>query len=131
MLEDRPGAHFEQLGQAVQRAALDPHPIQLPRLVLQRADQLDGDHYEILTPAAEALAGKHPPAATLLLRAMIDFSLTQARSTRYRHATRHLMECESLASSIADFAPFETHEAYADRLKREHGRKSSFWSGAS
>jgi hypothetical protein len=101
------------------------------RLVLQRADQLDGDHYEILTPAAEALAGKHPLAATLLLRAMIDFSLTQARSTRNRHATRHLMECESLASSIADFAPFETHEAYAARLKREHGRKSSFWSDTS
>lgn len=101
------------------------------KLALQRADQLDGDHYEILTSAAEALAGKHPLAATLLLRAMIDFSLTQGRSTRYRHATRHLMECESLASSIADFAPFETHEAYAARLRREHGRKSSFWSNAS
>jgi len=97
------------------------------KLVLQRADQLDGDHYEILTPAAEALAGKQPLAATLLLRAMIDFALKQARATRYRHATRHLMECESLASSIADFAPFETHEAYAARLKREHGRKSAFW----
>jgi hypothetical protein len=101
------------------------------RLVLQRVNELDGDHYEILTPAAEALAGKHPLAATLLLRAMIDFSLTQARSTRYRHAMRHLIECESLASSIADFAPFETHEVYAARLKQEHGRKSSFWSGAS
>jgi len=98
------------------------------KLVLNRADQIDGDHYEIMTPAAEKLAGKHPLAATLLLRAMIDFSLTQARSTRYRHAARHLMECESLASSIEDFASFETHEAYANRLKREHGRKSSFWS---
>ena len=92
-------------------------------------NKLDALH-EILTPAAEKLAGTHPLAATLLLRAMIDFSLTQARSTRYRHAARHLMECESLASSIAHFAPFETHEVYAARLKREHGRKSSFWSGA-
>jgi hypothetical protein len=34
--------------------------------VLQRVDQLEGDHYEILTPAAEALAGEHPLAATLV-----------------------------------------------------------------
>lgn len=98
------------------------------KLVIQRAADLDGDHYEILTPAANALAGKHPVAATLLLRAMVEFSLTQSRSSRYRHATRHFMECASLASSIGDFGSFETHETYADRLKAEHGRKSSFWS---
>jgi hypothetical protein len=46
---------------------------------MQRAADLDGDHYEILTPAANALAGKHPLSATLVLRAMIDFSLTQSR----------------------------------------------------
>jgi hypothetical protein len=44
-------------------------------LALQRADELDGDHYEILTAAADALAAKHPLAATLTLRAMIDFCL--------------------------------------------------------
>ena len=53
-------------------------------LVLQRADELDGDHYEVLTPAAEALAAKNPLAATVVLRAMIDFSLRNARSSRYR-----------------------------------------------
>ena len=97
-------------------------------LVIRRAGELDGDHYEILTPAADALAGKHPIAATLVLRAMIDFSLTQSRSSRYRHAARHLMECTSLAPSIPDFGAFETHEAYAARLRGAHGRKSSFWS---
>ncbi len=97
-------------------------------LVVNRAGELDGDHYEILTPAAQALAGKHPLAATLVLRAMISFSLTKGRSSRYRHAARHLMECESLDSAIQDFGAFETHEAYTDRLRGEHGRKSSFWS---
>jgi hypothetical protein len=97
-------------------------------LVIQRAAELDGDHYEILSPAADALAGKHPLAATLVLRAMIEFSLTQSRSSRYRHAARHLMECASLASSIQDFGAFETHNTYAARLKAEHGKKSSFWS---
>jgi len=98
------------------------------KLVMERASELDGDHYEILTPAANALAGKHPLAATLVLRAMTDFSLTQSRSSRYRHAARHLMECGSLASSILDFGRSETHEAYVARLKAAHGRKSSFWS---
>src|SRR6202047_1000345 len=41
-------------------------------LVLQRSGELDGDHYEILTRAADALAGKHPLAATMVLRAMFD-----------------------------------------------------------
>jgi hypothetical protein len=88
----------------------------------------DGNHYEILTPAAEALAGKHPLAAMLVLRAMVDFSLRNNRSGRYRHAARHLLECSSLASAIEDFGRFEPHDAYEARLRREHERKSSFWS---
>ncbi len=98
------------------------------RLVTRRAAELDGDHYEILAPAADALAAKHPLAATLALRAMIAFTLTKARSSRYRHAARHFMECESLAAAIKEFGAFETHAAYAVRLKAEHGRKSGFWS---
>jgi DNA-directed RNA polymerase specialized sigma24 family protein len=38
---------------------------------------LDGDHYEILTPAADALIGEYPLAATMVLRAMIDFFAEQ------------------------------------------------------
>ncbi len=98
------------------------------RIVIQRAGELDGDPYEILTPSAVALAGKYPLAATLVLRAMIDFSLTHARSSRYKHAARHLVECASLASTIQDFGTFEAHDAYVDRLRYEHPRKSSFWS---
>ena len=67
-------------------------------------------------------------AATLVLRAMIDFSLTKSRSGRYRHAARHLMACVSLAPSIPDFGTFETHEIYVAKLKAEHGKKTSFWS---
>ncbi len=96
-------------------------------VVITRAGELDGDHYEVLGPAADALAGKHPLAATLALRAMIDFALTHSRSSRYRHAARHLLECESLASSVPDWGAFEPHQAYAARLQAQHGRKSSFW----
>lgn len=98
------------------------------KLVMERAADLNGDHYEILNPAAEALAAGHPLAATLLLRAMIDFSLTHARSSRYRHAARHLLDCSGLASSIRDFGTFPFHDAYVAKLRAEHGRKASFWS---
>ena len=96
-------------------------------LVLERSGELDGDHYEVLTAAANALAGNHPLAATMVLRSMIDFSLRKARSSRYRHAARHLLDCSGLASAIKDFGSFERHDAYEARLRREHGKKSSFW----
>lgn len=97
------------------------------RLVIDRADELDGDRYEILTPAAEALASRSPLAATLLLRAMIDFTLEQARSTRYKHAVRHLEECARLAPAIDDFGGFEVHVDYDARLRDRHHRKTSFY----
>ena len=119
---------YKGLLQALSFLASWPALDRAANLVINRSEELHGDHYEILTPAANALAGKHPLAATLLLRAMIDFSLDQGRSSRYRHASRHLMDCASLALSIPDFGKFETHEAFVARLRAQHGKKSSFWS---
>ena len=96
-------------------------------LVLARRDEIDGDRYDVLTPAAEALVERHPLAATIILRAMVDFTLMRARATRYRHAARHLATCAALAESIEAFEGIENHEAYVSRLKREHGRKHGFW----
>ncbi|WP_414476420.1 DUF6880 family protein [Microvirga sp. M2] len=112
------------LGFLVTWPALD----QAAHLVLARADELNGDFYEILAPAAAALEAKHPLAATLLRRALIDFTLERTRTKRYQHAARHLEECENLADQIGDFGRFEAHDVYVRRLKAEHGRKSSFWS---
>ncbi len=95
--------------------------------MLRRAKELNGDHYEILSPAADTPAGKYPLAATLLRRAMIDFALKQNRVKRYQHAARHLAECDSLLAAIGDFGSFESHERYSASLKNEHGRKASFW----
>jgi hypothetical protein len=98
------------------------------KLVEKRAHDLDGDRYEILTPVAESLAGKQPLAATLALRAMIEFALDKSRSSRYKHAARHLLECASLAATVADFGRHETHEVFVARMRNKHGKKSSFWS---
>lgn len=98
------------------------------RLVVDRRTELDGDLYELMTPAADMLAEKYPLAATLVLRAMIDFTLDRARSSRYRHAARHLAECRSLAARIDDFGKLPSHDAYLAGLRQEHGGKSGFWS---
>lgn len=119
---------FSEVHQALAFLVSWPALEKAASLVLARANELNGDHYEILSPAADALAGKHPLAATLLLRAMIDFALKHNRVKRYRHAARHLAECGSLAKAVRDFSNFEPHERYATRLKHEHGRKTSFWS---
>lgn len=73
------------------------------------------------------LAGKHPLAATLLYRAMIDFTLNEARAKRYRHAARHLLECESLAHQITDYGDLAPHKDYLALLRTRHARKSGFW----
>ena len=96
-------------------------------MVQQRFSDLDGDHYEVLTLAAEALSARFPLAASLALRAMIDFTLNAGKSSRYQHAARHLAECDALASQIEDFGTVEPRNSYVERLKKEHGKKSGFW----
>ena len=96
-------------------------------LVIEEAGGLAGAFHEVLIPAADALAARHPLAATLVLRAMIDFTLGQRESARYKHAARHLLDCSSLSPAIQDFGTFETHEAYEARLRREYAREPSFW----
>ena len=96
--------------------------------LVDRHAEINGDHNEFLVPAAEATSERHPLAATLALRAMIDFTLSKARSKRYGYAAQHLAECAALADRIEDFGELETHVAYLARLKSLHGRKYGFWS---
>jgi hypothetical protein len=98
------------------------------RVVDARINEINGDLYELLDPAASALEGKYPLAAVLLRRHLIDFTLRKARSTRYRHAVRHVREIESQQSDIKDYGRHESHAEFMARLKREHPRKPAFWS---
>jgi hypothetical protein len=96
-------------------------------LVLARHSEIDGNNYGLLTPAADALEQGHPLAATLMLRAMIVYSLDKAKSTRYGHAARHLQTCEYLAKRIEAFGDHAGHDAFVADLRLRHGRKSGFW----
>ena len=97
-------------------------------LVRVRHSELDGDQYYLYAAAAAALETKEPLAATLLRRAMIDFTLGRARSSRYEHAARHLAECESIASIIRDWGGALDHASYVAHLGATHSRKTGFWS---
>ena len=104
-----------------------PEPRQATRLVLARQAEIDGNLYYLLDPAARWLESTSPLAATLLRRAMIEDTLDGAKSKRYRHAARHLAECQSLASLIGDYGGFESHTAFVARLRGKHSRKVGFW----
>lgn len=97
------------------------------QLVFTRAPEIDGNLYFLLDQAARLIEGRHPLAATLLRRAMIEDTLDGAKSTRYKHAARHLLECASLAPGIQDFGAFEAHDAFVGRRRAKHGRKTGFW----
>jgi hypothetical protein len=97
------------------------------RLILTRSAELDGYCYELLSAVAEALAAQQPLAASLCLRAMVDYSLEMSRSSRYKHAVRHLATCGVLAIKIRDWAGHENHASYRDRLGLTHHQKYGFW----
>ena len=97
------------------------------QLVINRQTELDGNLYELMTAAAEILREKHPLAATIVLRSMIDFTLGHARSSRYKHAARHLVDCHGLAARIEGFGSARSHDVYLGGLKSSHGKKQGFW----
>ena len=118
---------FESFTTALHFLMTWPAFVQAAAMITNRTAEIDGNHYELLGPASEALEEKYPLAATLLKRGLIDFALKNGRVKRYPHAARHLRECKNLAARIDDFASFETHEAYVADLRSVHGKKTSFW----
>jgi len=98
------------------------------KLVLARAANLDGNDYTTLTHAADTLAARHPLAATLIRRAMIDDTLNGAKSKRYRHAARHLAECQMSDLEISAYGAVLPHVRFLEALRQKHGRKYGFWS---
>ena len=97
------------------------------QLVLERTRLLNGDLYEVLSPAADALDGKYPLAAILLRRSMISFTLQSARSTRYSYAARYLDACRAAAARVDDLKSAPDQPAFEQALRAAHGRKATFW----
>jgi len=58
---------------------------------------------------------------------MIEDTLNGGRSSRYKHAARHLLECESADAVIEEYGSVTSHEKFLAGLKDRHGRKYAFW----
>ena len=108
-----------------------PDLLTAARLIEDRADEINGDHYSLLAPAAEALRERHPLAAVLLWRSMINHALERGRAARYSHAADHLSDCASLDAEIVEYQHFSSHAQYLETLQARHGMKSSFWAKVS
>jgi hypothetical protein len=118
---------YPNFHQALQFLHQWPDQRRAARLILTRSAELDGYSYELLSAVAEALAAQQPLAASLCLRGMVDYSLEMSRSSRYKHAVRHLATCGVLAIKIRDWAGHENHATYRDRLGLTHHQKYGFW----
>lgn len=118
---------YPHLGAAISFLVDWPSHDRAARVVVGRAEELDGNSYHTLTTAADAVEGEHPLAATLMRRAMVLDTLSGAKSKRYRYAARHLAKCQSCDAVIEDYGDLSTHTEFLEMLKQEHGRKHGFW----
>ncbi len=86
------------------------------RLVMERGPALHGDRPDVLEPAARLLEHRHPLAATVLLRAMVDDVVRYGRADRYADAARWVLEAESLAPGLPDDMAIDDHPTWARRV---------------
>ena len=104
-----------------------PDLLSAARLIESRSVGTNGNRYEALTPAAEALCDRHPLAPVLLWRAMIHYALEQGRSSGDGYASDYLMDRATLESDTANYGACQSHTVYFEKLHVTHERKTSFW----
>lgn len=118
---------YPDLGTAIGFLVDWPAHERAERVVITRNDELDGNDYHTLTAASDSMGANHPLAATLMRRAMIRDTLDGAKSSRYRHAARHLAECQASGAAIEDHGNVPPHASFVEYLREKHGRKYGFW----
>ena len=99
------------------------------RLVVERQDVWDGRHYYALLPAAQILEEKHPAAATILYRALLNDILSRAKSAAYAHGAQYWARLDELgsASDASEIPNLSKHDAFRAEIAKTHGRKAGFW----
>jgi hypothetical protein len=95
-------------------------------LILARPAELHRADEKLLAAVAEALEADQPLAATFCLRGLIEAILENARSSRYRHAVRHLASCRRLAGAIGIWGAIPNHNCYLRELLQAYGHRSGF-----
>ncbi len=118
-------ATFKPLVSALAFLASWPAVPEAAHLVTSRASEIDGAAVEILEPAARALEGRYPLAATLLLRAMVLDVARFGRAELVGRARGWLAEAASLATLMPDFNEHEDHGAFEARVSHALRRGST------
>lgn len=96
--------------------------------ILEHSGQIDGALYYTLLPMAQAMEKSVKwSAATVLYRSMVDSILLRARAKTYSHGVNYLRKLVGLSRYISEWKAIESHVEYLERLRRKHGRKTSFW----
>ncbi len=102
---------------------------ELSDYVLKHHDNIDGTRYYSLPDLANHLiSNRQILAATVLLRALIEGTVSKAKSKTYHHAVGYLLQLEDLAKNISDWSPITSHDVYFVALKKRPALKKSFWS---
>ncbi|MGY9037531.1 MAG: DUF6880 family protein [Rhodobacterales bacterium] len=120
-------AAFKDLNAAIAFFLAWPDLRGLATMVETRADRLSGTQVVPLTKAADALRSRHPLAAALCWRTMIEATLRDAAKTRYAQAADHLMDCAAADLEIEEYGRFESHDAFVQRLRKRYSGKAAFW----
>jgi hypothetical protein len=97
------------------------------KFVYLKIDQLSGDSYYTLRPAAKILQQLDPLASTLLYRKMIQPVLDKAKSKYYNYAAQDLALCAMLSNKVTNWQGYESHDIYFKQIMDSHKRKVSFW----
>ncbi len=98
------------------------------RYIFERHESLDGGNYYSLPPLAEAMQSEgYPLAASVIYRSLIDSILERGKSPAYHHGVSHLRALDKMADTIEAWEGIESHTAYKETLRKNHGRKWSFW----
>jgi len=98
-------------------------------LILERAEQLDGNYYDRLISLAKSMESENRNlAATVIYRSLLISILERGYTKAYRHGVLYLKKLDKLAISITQWMKFDNHESFKDQIYLSHGRKHSFWS---
>ncbi len=98
------------------------------KFILARHDDLDGSYCDHLLSLAQSLDKPgHSLAVVALFRTLLDSILLRAKTASYSHGVRYLKKLDKLASTITDWQHLVEHATYMEQIRKQHGRKSSFW----
>jgi hypothetical protein len=119
-----PGFSFGDLAFLVNLGRFDDAETYL----LGRFDQVDGYHYEILAPLADAMcrAGR-ALGSSLIYRALLASILNRGTYAGYSSGARYLRTLDQLSASVSDWHGLPDHTTWRSALHAAHARKSAFW----